>query len=516
MIGQIELPISAKIMRNTLFNSLGRFWTMGVAFLLTPYIISKLGVQRFGVWSLVLAVTSYLGLFDLGFGVSVVKYISEYDAKEEHHTINSLVSTGFLFQLILASAIIALIWAFRDPVLHLFRVSPETYGEARFVLLIAAAVLAFSNTFGVFRAIMDGLQRMDVTNLITVATSVPNIIGTVVWLELGYGLRGLVINQGIIFMLATISLAVYTHKLLPQFRLSPRFLSLAGLRELLGYGVKVQVTNLGALVNLQTNKILVGHFLGLGLVAFYELGFKIAYTVISLPMLLISAVIPAASELGAKGDKERLHELYRRGSKYLVLLAAPLAFFTISSARSIMQAWMGAGYERSVLVIQLLTLGFFINLLTGVGTTMGRGIGRPEYETRYALVTMTLHPALGILLILWIGFVGALVASVLAIAIGYVYFMTLFHQYLGEPFHKFAREMYVKPLGAGLLASLSCYLFQWLMGLFFLSPDRWNYALSLVLAGAIFAVVYLAVLWWSGWLHAADWRLLFREHSWRV
>lgn len=516
MIGQTELSISAKIIRNTLFNSIGRFEAMGVAFLLTPYIISRVGVQRFGIWSLVLALTGYFGMFDFGLGASVVKYISEYEAQEEHPTINSLVSTGFLFYLILALASTGVIWTFGDSILRLFRVPPETYSEAHFVLLVATAILALSSTFSVFQAVLNGLQRMDVTNLIAIATSVPSIIGTVAFLELGYDLRGLVINRAIVLLLATTLLAVYTYKLLPQFRLSPRSLSLTSLRELLGYGVKVQITSLGALVNLQTNKILVGHFLGLGLVTFYELGFKVAYTLISLPMLLLSAVIPAASELGAKRDKGRLRELYRRGSKYLVLVAAPLAFFTISSARSIMLAWMGAGYERSVLVIQLLTLGFFINLLTGVGTTMARGIGKPGYETKYTLLTMALSLSLGLALIVQMGFTGALIAALIASLVGSIYFMGLFHRYLREPLLEFAKETYLKPIIACLLASLCIYGVRLLYSHFFLPPNRWVRLILLGMEAFLFLAIYLAMVLRSRYLDAYDHRVLLTSRLFYV
>lgn len=67
--------LSQKTIRNTLFNLIGRFWAMFVALLLTPYIVSKLGTQRFGLWSLVSVITSYFGLLDLGIGVSFMKKV---------------------------------------------------------------------------------------------------------------------------------------------------------------------------------------------------------------------------------------------------------------------------------------------------------------------------------------------------------------------------------------------------------------------------------------------------------
>ena len=168
---------------------------MFVTLLLTPYIISVLGVRGFGIWSLSLALTGYIGLLDVGVSTSLVKYISEYDTKGDLDAINRVVNTGFVFYLALAAIILPLTVLFADRVLHFFHIPAEIWHETRFVLIAAAAIYCLSNTFGVFEAVMAGLQRMDVTNAIAIATSIPNAVGTVAFLQLGYGLRGLAVNR---------------------------------------------------------------------------------------------------------------------------------------------------------------------------------------------------------------------------------------------------------------------------------------------------------------------------------
>ncbi len=471
-------------------------------------------MQRFGAWSLILVLVDYSGHLDFGIRTSLVKYVSEYHAIGEHKVINSIVSTGFLFYLLSTMIGAGFVYIFSDGVLRFFRVSPEIYEEAHFALIITAGVLTLSSVSGVFQAIMTGLQRMEVINVTVIITSVLNITGTIVSLELGYGLRGLIINQFVVAMVTAALLGIYSFRLLPALKLSPGFLRIASLQRLLGYGIKVQVTNVGALVSLQTNKILAGYFLGLGSVTVYELGFKVAYTVLSLPMLLISAIMPAASELEARQDREPLRQLYLRGSKYLVLVAAPLAFFTISRASSIMLAWMGPGYENSVLVIQLLTGGFFISLLTGVGTTVARGIGKPGYETRYALTTIVINVVLGIVLIVKIGLLGVLIATLLALAIGSFYFMILFHRHLKQPVIEFGKKTYRKPIVACLLASFVVYG----LSLFVksLSPP-WSRSVNLVVLGVegcIFVGIYLIAILKSRYLDSYDQEFILKVMKW--
>jgi len=508
MISSLSPPVSHKIIRNTVFNSLGRLWTMAVAFLLTPYMVSMLGPQRFGVWSLILGVTSYCNLFDLGISTSLVKYTSEYYAKKDYKAINSTISTGFLVYLFLAIIVVGLVSISANSILHFFKIPLEIYNEAAFVLLAAVVIHALSNTLGMFQAVITGLQRMDVTSIITIAASMPGIIGTLVFLQLGYGLRGLIISRALVVALTAILLAIYSFNLLPSLRINPGLSNISSLRKLLGYGIKIQITNLGALTNLHMNKILIGYFFKLNQVAFYELGFKIAHTATSLPMLLISAITPAASEVEAKRDIELLQQLYRRGSKYLTLAVAPMAIFTVLNAPLIMSVWMGTGHTKSVLVTRLLTISFSVSLLTGVGTTMARGVGKPGYETSYGLVTIVLNVLLGIGLIMRVGFSGVLIATLLASVTGSAYFMRLFHRHLKISLAQFMRETYPKPIIACLLASLCVFASHRAVSFIFAQPTRLVNLAILGLEACIFVAVYLITIFRSGYLDSYDKEIL--------
>ena len=49
----------SKIAKNTAFNFLGQGSAMFLALLVTPYLISKLGIIQYGVWVLLSVITNY-------------------------------------------------------------------------------------------------------------------------------------------------------------------------------------------------------------------------------------------------------------------------------------------------------------------------------------------------------------------------------------------------------------------------------------------------------------------------
>ena len=93
--------ISQKIVKNTFYNMIGKFFGILAALFLTPYIIRHIGIERFGLWAIVGVMTGYFGLIDCGIGTSFVKYIAEFYTKKEVDKINQLVSTGVIFYLLL-------------------------------------------------------------------------------------------------------------------------------------------------------------------------------------------------------------------------------------------------------------------------------------------------------------------------------------------------------------------------------------------------------------------------------
>src|ERR1039458_8966664 len=64
----------------------------------------KLGVEGYGVWTLVLTLADYLLLVDLGFRSATVKYTAHYRAMGEPGKVNETINTALIY----AAAVCAL------------------------------------------------------------------------------------------------------------------------------------------------------------------------------------------------------------------------------------------------------------------------------------------------------------------------------------------------------------------------------------------------------------------------
>ena len=214
--------ISHKIIKNTIFNAFGRFWGILVGILLTPYIIRHIGLERYGILTLVGATTGYFGLLDFGIGGSFVKYIAEFYAIKDSGKINQVIVTGFLFYSALA-VFLAVVSIFAVKPLALFlKTQPGLYSETVFVFSIGIIIFGVSNALSPFAAILSGLQRMDIANKVGIAMSVLNALGTVFCLRHNYGLVGLMwLNAGSVLVGGVCNIII-AYKLLPDLSLGFR------------------------------------------------------------------------------------------------------------------------------------------------------------------------------------------------------------------------------------------------------------------------------------------------------
>ena len=67
-----------------------------VLFFLYRFLIRRIGMDGLGIWSLILATTSIVALANQGFSASIVKFVAQYAARENHERVALLVETAIL------------------------------------------------------------------------------------------------------------------------------------------------------------------------------------------------------------------------------------------------------------------------------------------------------------------------------------------------------------------------------------------------------------------------------------
>jgi len=411
------LSLEKKLVKNTIANYLIRFWTWGVTFFLFPFIVHHLGASASSVWLLVSSLTGYFSLLDLGIGDSLVKYVAQYKAQKDEHKLNQLITTTFFIYLAMGLLAATGLFTLGHFFITSFNIPVGLVQKARIITYVAAATMLLGFPTSIFSGVLSGLQRYDISALIGFASSILSVILSVLFLLKGYGVVTLVLINSISGALGWALNAYYAKKLLPFLRISCSLFNKETIRVLFGLAVSLFVIHVCMMIIYPTDRIVIGAFLPVGLIVFYEAAYKIYHLVVSLPQLLASAVIPAASELDILHDAESLKNLFLRGTKYMTSFFLALAIPIILLSKQILVYWMGNDFGSHYLLVVVFIAHLFFNFNHLFAYYLLVGMNKIRFTLWYYVSSASLNLALSVVLVQKIGLIGVVLGTVISYAI---------------------------------------------------------------------------------------------------
>ncbi|HEV2195764.1 MAG TPA: MATE family efflux transporter, partial [Candidatus Acidoferrum sp.] len=162
-----------------------------VGFFLSPFVVHHLGNTAYGIWALVMSLTSFMSLLDLGMRSTVMLLVSRNYALAQHEEASKAVSAALFVRAAIGLVIISFstVLAFAAP--RLFHIPPEMYVAARWAIFIAGVNLAVTLIFGVFGGVLAALHRFDLLSGVSVTQMAMRAAGAVWLLRHGHGIVAL-------------------------------------------------------------------------------------------------------------------------------------------------------------------------------------------------------------------------------------------------------------------------------------------------------------------------------------
>jgi O-antigen/teichoic acid export membrane protein len=412
------LEITGKLLtRNWIFNLAGQVLPLLVALATIPYVIRRLGAERFGILSIAWVLLGYLGLFDLGLGRATTKFVAECLGRDEIEKLPALVWTSIgsqaLFGMagsIVAAAVIPFL------VNHALKLSTAVRGETRLTFYILAGCLPLVFLGNGLRGVLEAGQHFDVVNYVKIPANASVFLLPAIALPFGAGLPGIVLLLALSRLAASIAFLFFCLRLFPVMRVGLSW-DRALLRSLLGYGGWVTVSNVVSPLLTYMDRFFIGSMISVAAVGFYTAPYEAVTRAWVIPNSLIVTVFPAFSSLYAARYNERLEELCARSLKSLLLILSPILLLVISFAQEILKLWLGPEFAaKGTLVLQLLAAGVLINSLAFVPFALLQGLGRPDLSAKVHLLELPFYAAVLTYCLRHMGIAGAAMAWTLRVA----------------------------------------------------------------------------------------------------
>jgi len=410
--------VSRRFFSNTIANYAGQGFILVLTFVTAPYTVHHLGPELFGILALVQVTAGFAGLLNLGIGRALTKYVSELYWKGDLQEINRLFQTAWATCMMAGLVGLAILVGPREAIGRLFfRGGPQTDGVVGFAIYVAAFGLFTSMLLEAVSGLPSALQRFDIFNSVNVLVGTVRCIGPVIVLAMGYSIRAVLVVILGSNVLAVVVFAIVSRNLIPGLNLLPKF-SVPAFKKLFSFSLPLLLSALFALIVARVDRFILAFYMPLVAVTFYTLPYSISEKASIGVGNITSVVFPFTSELHSMGHHDKVHELYLRSTKILMLVTMPITAVLVAVAGPILRYWLGPEYAaQGTLVLTLLAVGTLLNAVTAVPTVTSLGVGEAWMPAAFSFGTSVLNLAANFLLIPRYGINGAAWAFLLPSAI---------------------------------------------------------------------------------------------------
>jgi len=399
---------SNMLIRNTLYNLLGLGLPMLVAIGSMPVLIHLLGEERFGILTLIWAVVSYFGLFDLGLGRALTLQISQLMADKREEDIASLIYTSLILMTGLGLLAGVIMWFGAD--WGAARMAAGNRLEIAGSVKIMAVAMPFIVLTSGLRGILEARSAFGIINLIRLPMGMFTFLGplaVVLWYknDLIAVTAALTLGRAV----ACIAHFYYAARSLPGM-LADRRYRRELVKVLISSGGWMTVSNVISPLMGYMDRFLIGATISAAAVAYYVTPFEVISKLWIIPGALTAVLFPRfTGELFAQGKESPA--LFRKALLVLFLVIYPSALFFGIFSHDFLRLWISPEFaDKSYFLLQVFSLGIMINCMAHIPFTLIQGAGKARVTAMIHLVQFPFF-----ILILWLatsryGLVGAVFA----------------------------------------------------------------------------------------------------------
>lgn len=381
---------------------------------LTPFLLKHLGQHDYGLWLVGLQTLSYLVLMDFG----VVALLPRATAYATGHAIRG-TEGGDLGELVGRTARIVL---YQTPIVALavavmymvVPMGPAIRGP------ILVAMLGFTLLFPlrIFQAVLHGLQESPYLGKLQFVSWSVSTATMVILIWRGVGLYSLAVGWVIGQLLPTV-LSFYRLKTafpatlptrLPKLERKDLFVALTS-------GTWVSVAQIAQVLVAGTDFVIIGKLLGPSAVVPYACTQKLIGVLANQPAMIMEMAAPGLSQMKTSESREVIFRVCNALALGMLSVSGIVACVALAVNHSFVSWWIGERQFGG----PLLTAAFVVSMLlrqwsnTSMYTIFALG-----YERRISITTLVdgvVSLSAGLLLVRWLGPIGAPCGSILGICL---------------------------------------------------------------------------------------------------
>lgn len=358
----MKLSLRNKVTTNTLWNLVGAGSPMLLGIITIPYLLRQMGVEAFGILTLIWTLIGYFSLFDFGLGRALTQQVASNLAGGMADQIPNQVKSGILFTLGAGTigGIILDVIAYPLGVKWL-SVSVSLQQNTVYSLLIASLGIPLTTVTTGFRGVLEAYEDFSAANLLRILLGIANFGLPVLSIILfGASLPIIVASLVIARLFILAAHIILVNRKLARNWQTTKF-NQKSVRSLLSFGAWITLSNIIGPLMVTSDRFIISSVLGASLVAYYTVPFDLLIRLLIVPGALASALFPRLAAI-LTVDHQAAKYLYKKSLKILAAIMFSISFIMSVGSFLILKIWLGEDFaNNSWLIASVISVGLMFN-----------------------------------------------------------------------------------------------------------------------------------------------------------
>ena len=461
--------------------------------LFTPFLIRTLGQAEYGIYQLVLSITAYLALLDLGVGNSVIRYIAKYRANNDKLSQRKFLGITTIYYSIIA-VVVLIVGGF--VLLNFSSIFAKGLSDAEIELakkLFTVTIIgtAFSLATSSFSNVVIAYERFSVSKGTTIILTIVKILVSALALAMGMGSLAIVVIH---LLISVIARGIYICYVLFKLKIVPLFkdFDFKFIKEVATYSSFILLQMIAGNINGLANQVLLGIFAegAAVIIGIYGIGAQILQYFKTLGSHFTSVLMPGLVKLVESGADSKAYEKEMIRISRIVFMALSLVWVVFAvNGQDFVILWAGVENSKAYYVALVLMLPQMMSYVQGVGYQLLQAMAKHKIPSIITSVSAIINVTITIILIHWNPLAGAVIGGFIALFLcEYVVMTFMYKKLIG-----IRLTVYYKGMFKG---TLPCILVTTVVGVLFrmLDFNRFGWLGFVVNCGVMLAIYGVTML----------------------
>ena len=353
--------MGSAIKKGAVISYVAIFLNIAITFFYTPWMIRKIGVSDYGLYSLVYSFISYF-ILDFGLNQAIQRFIAKYRAEGSVDKVEKMIGITTTVYLIIDIIIFAVLFVLYFFISNIFTgLTPEEIERLKGLYIIAGIFSVLSFMFKPMTGAMMAFEYFVEERILEMIHRVGAVVGVCIALSLGADVFALILINGA-FSLGTSIVKFIIFKQKSKLNIQWGYFNKVELKGIFSFSMWTFGNGLTQRMRLSLIPSILGILSNSSEIAIFAMGMSLEGMVYTLSSAVNGLFLPTVSRMVYNKKREEIMSLMVRvGRVQLYIIGLIFSGFLIFG-QQFLHLWVGDEFANVYWVLLLLIVSYLVSL----------------------------------------------------------------------------------------------------------------------------------------------------------